>query len=53
MKSETLKYYDENFQMLYDRYNSANMDKTHKILDRYISASDRVLDIGFGSGRDL
>lgn len=53
MKSNTLDYYDKNASNLYERYNSADMTKVHKILDKYISGSDKVLDIGFGSGRDL
>ncbi|MBU1928129.1 class I SAM-dependent methyltransferase [bacterium] len=53
MKSETLNYYNNNFRALCERYNSANMSKTYKILDRHIGAADKVLDLGFGSGRDL
>lgn len=53
MKSNTLDYYNKNASELYERYNSADMSKVHKIIDKYTNASDKVLDIGFGSGRDL
>lgn len=53
MKQNTIDYYDENASGLYQRYNLADMNKLHKILDKYTTASDKVLDIGFGSGRDL
>lgn len=53
MKSKTLDYYNQNSQELYERYNSADMSKVHKILDKYSNGADKVLDIGFGSGRDL
>jgi len=53
MKSTTLDYYNKNAPELYERYNSADMSKVHKILDNYTNASCKVLDIGFGSGRDL
>jgi 2-polyprenyl-3-methyl-5-hydroxy-6-metoxy-1,4-benzoquinol methylase len=53
MKANTLNYYNSNAQELYHRYNSADMSKVYKILDKHSSAADKVLDIGFGSGRDL
>ncbi len=53
MKSNTLDYYNHNAHKLCERYNSADMSKIHKIIDKYTIASDKVLDIGFGSGRDL
>ena len=39
--------------MLVDKYDNANMDKLHSLFDKYIKKGDTVLDIGFGSGRDL
>jgi cyclopropane fatty-acyl-phospholipid synthase-like methyltransferase len=53
MKSITQEYYNKNAKELYELYNSANMDKTYKILDKHIKGSDKLLDIGFGSGRDM
>jgi len=53
MKSKTLDYYNQNSHELYNRYNSADMSKVYKVLDRYTTGADKVLDIGFGSGRDL
>lgn len=53
MKQNTLDYYNKNASELYQRYNSADMSKVHKLLDKYTTASDQVLDLGFGSGRDL
>jgi len=51
--SETLEYYDRNAPDLIERYNSAEMSAVHRLLERYISRSSNILDIGFGSGRDL
>ena len=53
MKCDTIDYYNKNASRLYERYNSADMRKVHKIIDKHTSSSDKVLDIGFGSGRDL
>lgn len=53
MKSKTLDYYNQNSHELCSRYNSADMSKVYRVLDRYTTGADRVLDIGFGSGRDL
>ena len=53
MKEQTIKYYDDNALELIDNYNNANMEKVYKVMGKYISHGDKVLDIGFGSGRDI
>jgi len=51
--NKTLQYYRNNAGMLVDKYDNANMDKLYSLFDKYIKKDDVVLDIGFGSGRDL
>lgn len=49
----TQQFYETNAVDLIDRYNSADMSILHKQLNKYIPANSKVIDIGFGSGRDL
>lgn len=49
----TTKFYNNNSTDLINRYDSANMSSLHKLLLKYIPHKSSVLDIGFGSGRDL
>ena len=53
MQSKTLDYYNKHSSTLYERYNCADVKHIHKLLDRYVNGSNKVLDIGFGSGRDI
>ena len=50
---DTVDFYDSNASQLIDRYNSADMSALHKLLSAYIPYKGSILDIGFGSGRDL
>ena len=52
MKS-TLDFYDNNAIELIDKYDHADLKQLHNIFKKYINKKDTVLDIGFGSGRDL
>jgi len=49
----TLKFYESNVGILSERYESADMIMLHNQLLKYIPAKSKVIDIGFGSGRDL
>ena len=51
--NKTLQYYKNNANILIDKYDNANMSKLYSLFDKYIKKDDTVLDIGFGSGRDL
>ncbi len=51
--SKTQTYYNQNHKELIERYNSVTLTPLHKLFNQYIQKSHKVLDIGFGSGRDL
>ncbi len=51
--NKTQTYYNQNYKELIERYNSATPTPLQKLFNRYIQKSYKVLDIGFGSGRDL
>jgi len=51
--NKTISYYNENYQELLIRYDGATMKELYKILDKFVYKNSFVLDIGFGSGRDL
>ncbi len=49
----TLTYYAQNAKPLIERYEAARMEALHALLASIIDQGSRVLDIGFGSGREL
>ncbi|MCD6301197.1 MAG: class I SAM-dependent methyltransferase [Staphylothermus sp.] len=49
----TVEFYNNKSTELIARYDNANMSLLHKLLLKYIPQKSSVLDIGFGSGRDL
>ena len=49
----TIEFYNNKSTELIAKYDNANMSLLHKLLLRYIPQTSNVLDIGFGSGRDL
>lgn len=53
MNSTTHQFYESNAHGLIDRYESADMSALHQLLVKHIPAQGKVIDIGFGSGRDL
>jgi cyclopropane fatty-acyl-phospholipid synthase-like methyltransferase len=53
MKNTTIYYYQTNHKILIPRYNSATLNPLNQLFTQYIKKGDKVLDIGFGSGRDL
>lgn len=50
---KTSNYYQTNHKTLIKRYNSATLDALNQLFTQYIKKEHKVLDIGFGSGRDL
>ena len=46
-------YYTQNHQALIKTYNQAKLPHLHNLFKKYISPNQKILDIGFGSGRDL
>jgi len=53
MENKTSSYYQNNHKTLIKRYNSATLSSLNQLFTYYIKKDDKVLDIGFGSGRDL
>ncbi len=51
--NKTQTHYNQNHKELIERYNSATLTPLHKLFNQNIQKSHKVLDIGFGSGRDL
>ncbi len=49
----TLNFYNKNSSDLIARYDNAGMSTLHKLFFKYFKPNCSVLDIGFGSGRDL
>jgi len=49
----TTNFYDKSIDSLYRAYEEANMNTLQSMLLDILIAKDVVLDIGFGSGRDL
>ena len=49
----TIDFYNNKSSELIQRYDNAEMSSLHKLLSTYIPMKSKVLDIGFGSGRDL
>lgn len=49
----TFDYYTNNATQLIQRYDNADMSDLHKTFLKHIPKNSSVLDIGFGSGRDL
>jgi len=52
MGLETLKYYDENADLLNTKYNAIDFSKIQKSISIYLIGAKKVLEIGSGSGRD-
>ena len=53
INNTTLKYYNENSEQLAQRYESAKVDDLHNLILEFIPPGSRLLELGFGSGRDL
>lgn len=46
-------YYKQNSRSLLEKYNQADMTNLYLFFDKYFEKKFDILDIGFGSGRDL
>ncbi len=53
MSSQTQQFYENHFHDLIARYDSADMSELHQLLANQITPNSKIVDIGFGSGRDL
>jgi SAM-dependent methyltransferase len=53
MSSQTQRFYEQNSHDLIKRYESADMSALHQLFAKHIAHNSKVIDIGFGSGRDL
>lgn len=53
MINPTIDYYDNNADNLIKDYDNADMSRVHAIIEKFLKPTDKVLDIGFGSGRDI
>lgn len=51
--NKTLQYYENNANKLINKYDNAKTDELYSVFYKYIKKDDTVLDVGFGSGRDL
>lgn len=52
-ENSTIKFYDKHAEELINRYDNAKVEQLHTLFSKHIKKDDTVLDIGFGSGRDL
>ena len=50
---KTIDYYNKNYKILLKKYDNANVEQLQRIFKKHIQQNDIILDIGFGSGRDL
>ena len=50
---QTIEFYDKNIDSLIKRYEKANLDFIHKIILENTNKNDSILELGFGSGREL
>jgi len=53
LKNKTIEFYKKNTIDLISQYNLADMSELYSFILDNISVSGKMLDIGFGSGRDL
>lgn len=52
MSNDTINHYDANASAFFSRYETAEVSFLHALLQRWLPAEGRVLEIGCGSGRD-
>lgn len=53
MINTTIDYYDNNANNLIKDYDKADMSLVHTLIEKFLKPTDKILDIGFGSGRDI
>lgn len=52
-ENKTQNFYKNNAKELITKYDNAQVNSLNRLFEKYISKEAKVLDIGFGSGRDL
>ena len=50
---KTQTYYNQNHQALIERYNTVTLTPLHNLFKKHIKPNTKLLEIGFGSGRDM
>jgi len=50
---KTINFYNQNYLQLIKTYDNVEMKTLHSIFKKNIQKNSTILDIGFGSGRDL
>ncbi len=50
---KTQTYYNQNHQALIERYNAVTLTPLYNLFKKHIKPHDNLLEIGFGSGRDM
>ena len=53
MQNLTKKYYEENAISYIKDTLECDMSSQYKLLEKYLKAGSKILDIGFGAGRDM
>jgi SAM-dependent methyltransferase len=49
----SLKYYDKNAPILYEKYEKADLRNIQEYILKHINTNDYILELGFGSGREI
>jgi len=50
---QTLNYYDTNYEVLFEKYEKANLKNIDNYLLNIVQKNDSILELGFGSGREI
>ena len=53
LMKKTQTYYNQNHQVLIERYDAVTLTPLHNLLKKHIKSNNKILEIGFGSGRDM
>lgn len=53
MDNTTKKFYEKNNLRYINETLKVDMTESYKMVEKYLKVNDKILDIGFGSGRDM